>query len=237
MPLLHVRVTHESTDLLTEVAVWCHKNSKLYLCVEEQANNKHCHIVLDYPKSRANFIKLFNNKFPQLNGNREKSIADLRTTLTINLEYLCKGEKLGDLPKVLLSNLSTVTVVSTTIEDYHQNYWSKHQRLEKEKLKAFQELPLIEKTKKQKKDTWFEKTCNDFIEDIGERKFRWNTDDILWITDYVLKKLGNSRKIIDEFIVKRFVWGLYNHYIVSSKDDELLKEQSIRLTYKMFPDL
>lgn len=234
MPLLQVRVTDELTDTLKSVAVWCDKlkNNSFFLCCQEMEPNKHCHILCDYKLSRSNFVTLFNKEFPSLIGNKKKSISDVRTNYLTMIEYISKGEEIGVNPIVLLSKIAPEQVV-----EHHIEYWSKYGRIKEANLIAARAIPFQEVKAKAKKETWFEKLCDSFVEDVGVRKFSWEQTDVDYIVEYVLRKLGHSRKMLDEFIVKRFVMGLYNYIVVHNGENEAVTEQVVRLRSKIFPDL
>lgn len=239
MPLLHIRIADESTEFLKEVALWCNslKGSTVYIAVEEvgtEGERKHAHIICEYQLTHANFIKKFSEveNFKKLTGNKCRSIKEMRSSLEVNMEYACKSTKLGVHPTVLFMSITQDDMV-----EHHIQYWGKYGRLKEAKLEEFRKIPEKESKIKVKKETWFEKICDEFIEDVGIRTFRWIQTDIDFITDYVLRRLGRSRKIVDEFIVKRFVMGLYNHVVVHSNENEVVTEQVVRLRSKMFPDL
>ena len=84
-----------------------------------------------------------------------------------------------------------------------------------------------------------EKITDQFIEQyhtevtLTERThFTYDKKSMECITRFVLKKLGNSRKILDQFVVKRMCLGLLN--AVTDGEDEILFESMFT---SAFPDL
>lgn len=257
MSLLRVRVTSEDSDFLTEVAMWCDKllGSKVFVCAEEISTKgkKHFHLVTQYEKSLSTFNRLFTKQYPQLVGNKSKSISEATESLEINLRYVCKGQPQKE-PNILLSNITHEEIMKL-----HTDYWANNldecRKQTSNRIAAG--LEEIKKEAKAKKKTWMEKITDEFIiqysrehmielqdhvthfvtiggeqKELSIRKFRYVKNDMKIIQKFVLKKLGNSSKILDEFIVKRMSLGLLNA-VTHGEDEELEAVMFCRA----FPDL
>lgn len=245
MVLVRVRVTDELTDFLLEVARWCAdlEHTHVYVCCQEisKKGKKHFHLLAEYRKSVSTFNRLFSKQFPQLVGNKVKSISEGTECLDVNVRYICKGDAPDKDPVVLLSNISLEDVAR-----YHTEFWANNPQHQTDiKIQRLdQARGMLEETKaKTKTKTFMEKITQEFQDrymtqvnidgtiEVG-RKFSYNKEDITFITKYVLKRLGNSSKILDQYIVKRMVLGLLNS--VTNGDDEVLTSHLIN---QMFNDL
>ena len=245
MPLLRVRVTNESTEFLTEVTNWCadQPGADVYISCEEISHKgvKHFHLIVDFNKTLSTFNQRFSKQFPQLVGNKSKSITEATEDLATNLRYVCKGHNHETDPVVLYSKISF-----ELIAQYHKEYWENnltHARQQTEKritdmCATNREICANIKEKKRIKP-WMEKITEEFeaqyktdVIDGNKLEFTYDKKSITCITRFVLKKLGNSRKILDSFVIKRMVLGLLN--AVTHGEDEVLTSYLIE---SAFPDL
>lgn len=245
MVLIRVRVTDEITDVLIETAVWCGKleGCSVFVCCEEisKKGKKHFHLIAEYGKSVSTFNRLFSNQFPQLVGNKCKSISEGIESKDINIRYVCKGASHDQNPKVLLSNISF-----DDIHKFHQEFWANNSSYQLSKKitilgqindsiaekKHKKTLTFMEKIKIEFTDSYLTQVHIDGSLTVG-RKFSYNKTDITFITKFVLRKLGNSVKILDQYIVKRMVLGLLNA-VTNEVDDDTLAQHLIN---QMFPEL
>lgn len=254
MPLLRLRVSDESTDFLKEVAIWCDKldGSQVTVCCEETSKKhvKHIHLVTNYAKSVPTFRRQLTKQFPQLVGNKCLSVSEGKDSEDINNRYVCKGPAPDKLPTIILANITQEQIV-----EHQKQFWTNNLRYcQEQTLQRITEQNLIHREKTKKK-SWMEKITEEFVtqeynpeehmemtreysshfvngQTIYIRQFKYEKKDMKYIQKYIMKKLGNSSKILDEFVVKRMCLGLLN--AVSNGEDESLNDT---MFCRAFPDL
>jgi len=254
MPLLRLRVTDESTEFLIGLTNWIAEDdikgfpNIVYLCVEEhsQKYKKHIHIVVE-THNTSTFRQHILEKFPKLKGNGTYSISEAEKDLATNLRYIAKGPDPYTDPVYHYASIS-----HEEIKQYQKAYYEHNPHV----IATIKELEENEQSskgtplqKKKKAPTWMEKITEEFINQypthqsvidpsgnylghVPYNQFTYDKKSMTIITKYVLKKLGKSRKILDQFVVKRMCLGLLN--AITDGEDEIVFESMFTSS---FPDL
>jgi len=155
-------------------------------------------------------------KMFEFKGNTDFSIKNVIPTendLTEVCKYICKGESKISAPCVVFKSGDWT---DTKIKELHEEYW-KVQRIEtymepkQESIIVDLNQIEIEPKKKIARKTWTEKIIAELESDYEETEWDWNNQQHKdFMIEYVLRKLGDTRKIFDEYQIKKFVFACFN---------------------------
>lgn len=193
-----MRFTNESVEVLNEVTLWLRSEGKLYLCCMEISKNekRHFHALIDINNlstSGQRFHKHFNEKYK---GNQSLSWKLLKEDMATNLRYISKGQK-DKLPDVLYAQ------PDLNVQSYWNDYWVENAKVVESKEKDI--------NKKAKRTVPFlEQIILEFRTKYGNRKYDYVEEDMMFICQFVMKRLGRASKILDSMIVKRMCMGVLN---------------------------
>jgi hypothetical protein len=207
MPWIFGRITHPHSAIET-IVNWLNSNSLEAIIVRETASNEHIHFHLNFEKTFSTFTQRFRKKFPNLDGNEKKSFKQTKDTQQdiFNVDcYCCKGNDENTLPDVALAKLPKYT--QEYIKECHDAYWKVNQSL-KHKNKKEEKISAVDAV----------------IEILPKQEFdNWNSIAKMVIYKHTMKYLNG--KVLDDFIVKRIVYGVANKLGIH----EFHKEQFYRL--------
>lgn len=205
MVLTHFRFTNESVEELEGVVMWLRSEGKLYLCSMEisKSEKRHIHALIDVNNlstSGQRFHKHFLNKYK---GNKCISWTTLKEDMDANLRYISKGKK-DEMPVIMYA------APDLNVTAYWNDYWVENAKVMANKEKT--------DTKKARRTIPFmEQIILEFRTKYGNQKFDYVEKDMMFICQFVMKRLGKANKILDSMIVKRMCMGLLNAVNPDSK--------------------
>lgn len=212
MVLFHFRVHIDNLDL-DKLQVFIKTNAVTLLIVKETGDRPHVHCIIEPLKTASTFRQQFLKSFPQCKGNRCYSLEEVKDLDKLK-SYLSKGESETIMPVVIFNK--DVDVVS-----YHNQYWEVNKSLKTNTASQKTKVKTLSWTQEVKNE--FQKSYPlDVIELSDPIECRWKPTEQeqknhvaskKLLLSFVLKKLGQSVKVIDDNIVTRLYKGVLNSYI------------------------
>lgn len=209
MPYIHFR-THR-LDLWESIGKFLLQNGTNILSIKEiDAERPHIHTVLLFEKTKSTFWQRLKKKFPELAGNKDFSISEVKDTpqdLQNILQYICKGEQEKTeenpygLPDVVLNHPQDHYDIMKLCNDY----WIKNAD-----LKSKNEKDPVEKTLKEKKVSFTDECIRSLRKEYPKRQWDMNESAISTVFNVVITKLGEKSKVFDRSILRRLVFGILN---------------------------
>jgi len=167
-----------------------------YEMADDEVPRSHTHCVLHTEKDSKQFGKELHKKqwFPEMTGGNKDFGTKPVNDLSGALQYALKGPFQGEVYIV-----GSYGYTKDELEYYHNNYW---EIWKKRKTSLPKETKVVNKVKT---PTWTERV-------VDEAKFYFEGKDITKKTVYrfAMEKLGKSAKVLDEYIVKKLVLGIFN---------------------------
>jgi len=208
---LTIRVHKNPKD--NEYQTFCERQFDSYIsCYETHSNRPHVHILVKIKVSRSVQISKLMKKMFNFQGNTDFSIKNVNPTINDLHEvskYVCKGDNKKTLPVVVFKSLDWD---ENKISKLHEEYWKVQHVEEFTNEKVIIDLNQIEipKVKIQRK-TWTQKIIEELETDYEETDWDWrNEKHKQFMLEYVLRKLGDTKKIFDEYQIKKFVYACFN---------------------------
>lgn len=210
--MYHIRIT--STD--DKFKRFFIQNFRSYFLVQEDADDEisrthtHCHVegLLYEEQTIRNKLSVLTDK----NKDKMFSFTKVKKGRDDNLQYLCKGKSINEMPNVLLNNI----ISEEEIIRYHQVYW---------------EIRMKARSARPKAQTFLE-MCIEEAEK-PEYQVKWKNNDFEYITNYqkramfmlVTGMLGKQKKILDAMIIRRLCNGVFNVIMPTKYRDDMLFNQ------------
>lgn len=212
----HLRVRCVSDEVNESVHRWCQKNTVKYFMMQELgcAEEKlHFHILIHSKISKHGLYQNFRKKFEgKLSGkNKDFCFKDAKSPQDVEqlAQYCCKGylpwkQQKSDYKLYACSNDFT----KEDFDEYHKCFWAYNDQLARERQ------VYNEPVKKKEKTKTFVQVCIDFIKkETPRRDFDPCFEpDQIYVLDVVLDHLGEMAKGLDDFIVRRHVYGIFNYF-------------------------
>lgn len=228
---IHLRI-HGLEDELPVYAEWVRKNTTTCLIVKETGQRGHIHALIETRKKLEQFRKDMKRQFPNLEGNRDYSMKNVKSQEGIE-DYLCKGEGLGNLPFIYQKSISWT---DEKIQDHHQSYWNRHSTEEQANKAAKQGSDSITTNEKGKlkirTPTVVEKIASKIRNFYGEEEVAgWGYHDeitrkkVLTLTLQYLRDLG---KTLDIIVLKRIYFGVL-HQLLPQQSDNYWEDTLVKL--------
>lgn len=205
---IHIRLHKNPKN--PEYETFCQWHFESYIsCHETHSNRPHVHILVK--KKSANSLEILDllKKSFGIRGNTDYSIKNVAPTqedLHEISKYVCKGSDIKTLPDVVFRSAQWTPEI---IKKLHAEYWAppepevQHVSID---LNQFQPPP-----KKIARKTWTEKIIEELDIECPDKEWDWhNLAHREWMTVYVLKKLGDKKKIFNEYKLKEFVYACFN---------------------------
>lgn len=186
---------------------------------ETHSNRPHVHILGKIRKMRAKQLHESLIKMFKVDGNADFSITNLKPTEEDHkrmFQYVCKGENSYTMPVIMFN---TPDWTEEIIKQHHDNYYaiqnidtdfspnSESVKVDLNKLVPEQELP----KKRVARKTFTQKLVDELEVEYPKKKFLWTEPEHRSIIiNYVLKKLGDTRKIFNEFKIREYVYACFN---------------------------
>jgi len=200
-----------------EYQTFCERQFDSFIsCYETHSNRPHVHILVKIKVSRSVQISKLMKKMFGFQGNTDFSVKNVNPegdNLQEVCKYVCKGDAKNTLPCVVFKSLDWD---EKKIKELHEEYW-KVQRIEtfiepqNNVIKVDLNQIEIEPKKKIKRKNWTEKIIEELISDYVETDWDWHNEKHKdFMIEYVLRKLGDTKKIFDEYQVKKFVYACFN---------------------------
>lgn len=224
-PALGIRLTHPDDKTLED-----YKNFLISYAVpliivienaDDEVNRTHTHALLSTNISLNTFRKQLKKKFPQLNGNSDYSLTQVKDANAM-LRYVCKGltyvsdydpdgtELFIEPPQIIYSSIWPLTVATA-----HREYWEENKKLKQS-----------HKQRKQPKIlTWTELCWEDVQNKVPPFEFA-RREEINAITAIVLRHLGSTARKLPLKIISDMVWGFVNALIIKYPDERAFKNWS-----------
>jgi len=197
-----------------EYQTFCERQFDSYLsCYETHSNRPHVHILVKIKVSRSNQIKNLLKKQFSMNGNTDfsvKNVVPTKEDLHEVCKYTCKGDGKHIETDVVFKSAdwSNEKILELKTEYYKQQRITDHLQPVKVDLNVLSEVVIKEKISRK---TWTQKIVDELIDDYPEEDWDfYEKKHQQFITDYVLRKLGEARKIFNEYKLKEFVFGVFN---------------------------
>jgi len=200
-----------------EYQTFCERQFDSFIsCYETHSNRPHVHILVKIKVSRSVQISKLMKKMFKFMGNTDFSIKNVNPTqadLHEISKYVCKGDSKKTLPVVVFKSPCWT---DTKIKELHEEYW-KVQRIdtyiepENNSIRIDLNQIEIEPKKKIPRKTWTEKIIEELETDYEETDWDWhNEKHKQFMLQYVLRKLGDTKKLFNEYKIKEFVFACFN---------------------------
>lgn len=225
---LHFRVHTETIDL-SDFVEFLQTETDLLMIVKEfgKCHKEHIHATLKLKTAKSTFIDRLKKKFPSICGNKSYGMTFVRD-FDKNARYTYKGTP-ADYPDILYTKHT-----EAQWKDYYKRYWEEFDTLHKVVNTGCQNgSTLMEPKTKTKAKPFNLKLAEELWEDhkplFGsiwyyhalkqgvtlEQYTPINTleDNQDYLANILYKKLGQSAKNIDDFIMERMYCGLYAYIL------------------------
>jgi len=182
-------------------------------CYETHSNRPHVHVLCKIKVTRSVQIRKLLKKMFNFDGNTDFSVTNVAPTpndIKEMSQYVCKGNDKKTLPEVVFK---TVDWTKEFIEQKHTDYWAvsridKHVEEQQHVTVNLNDFPIKEKVVRR---TWTEKIVDELISEYEDTAWDWhNKKHKEFMLEYVLRKLGEKRKIFNEYKIKEFVYACFN---------------------------
>lgn len=217
----HLRVT-STFEECNQIALFiCSFSSVPFVsCWEVSKDGKgHSHTHISFDGSIDALRKRIKKKFPHLDGNKHYSLERVKTTPTLNIEYVCKGSSRGVYELILQRNCDHLNANFA----YHDRHTPKFSDLFSDPLHPISED--VETSKKsvgsQSHRAFLPKVYNSLL----PLKPSWENSpqDLALVFYYYNKMAATAMKPSDDFIIRRNVRGIldsliHNTNLLSYKD-------------------
>jgi len=184
-------------------------------CYETHSNRPHVHILCKIKVTRSVKMKALLKKTFDFCGNTDFSVTNVAPTSEDIQEvskYVCKGIDKKTPPVVVFRSADWSDAL---ISQKHADYWAV-QRIQREEDKEqpasisinLNDFPVKEKIVRR---TWTEKIVQELLDDYEHTDWDWhNQKQREFMVNFVLEKLGEKRKIFNEYKIKEFVFACFN---------------------------
>lgn len=213
---IHVRLHKNPTDTQYEDFFKRNFDSSIS-CYETHSNRPHVHILVKIRTMRSVQLTDTLKAMFGVRGNTDFSVGNVEPTekdLKNISQYVCKGEDSKTLPVVVFK---TDDWTDEIVKMHHDNYYlyESEEVLETEQQQIVVKVDLnqLELPKKRiRQPTFTEKIIDQLQDEYEDVDWDWHEPKHRqWMIQYVLKKLGEKKKIFNEYKVKEFVYGCFNH--------------------------
>lgn len=219
MVLFHFRVHIDNVDL-EKLVGFIKSHSTVVLIVREMGERPHIHCILTPTKTPSTFRQQFLKNFVMCKGNKCYSFEEVKEEEHLKA-YLCKGE-IDIEPDVIFSTMDTLF--------YHKKYWEVRRELKQSSGNDGKKTKTINLS-------WLQVCKIDFCKEHG--------DELLWLqspTNYIgsyteseklrydsakkkllgfiLKRLGQNGKLMDDTLIVRFFKTIHNMIIQDGDNPE-----------------
>lgn len=205
LPYLGIRFTHSNDEILEMFKLFMTSYAVPLIMVIEEAddevNRTHTHSLIQTPITINTFRKQLKKKFPDINGNKDFSITQVKDPYAM-LRYVAKG-KTSKAPNVLFSNFDSELVAQA-----HLDYWKENVELKKSHKQS--------STPKQQ--TWTDLCWLDVQKQVTPFEYPVERQHIEQITKVVLQHLGSTARKLSQKIISDMVWGFANALIIRSSE-------------------
>lgn len=201
MIILHLRISQDQ-EFCCRVCDWIKTITNKFITCYEVATRGHSHTVLTYDKTLSTFRQKLVEKFPVLKKGKRNEYYALaqKDDLEANERYICKGETRKAKPVILRFSFHYNDEV---IENRHSEYWDINDALVEKSH---------EKINKIRQPTFVEYIISELNKDTVV-KHEWNLTNPYhkkMVLNCIMKCFGNKAKILDESVIKRHYYGVWN---------------------------
>lgn len=178
---------------------------------DEEEKKPHLHLHCEVTISESTFRRKVKSWFPAIKGNGEFSVRE-KTANIVGYYYTCKGT--GPDWETGKPTIISTSFTEDQIKEFHRIYWNKKQEQKVDLTAAIEEGEKPTK-KRQRTKTFMEKIRDQLIEENPDREWTLTQSvdplesDLIELSEYLYKKLGQSVKNIDQTIFNRMLNGLY----------------------------
>lgn len=201
---------------------------KSYICAfETHSNSPHVHILCNVGLARPLEIVKLAKKQLGWSGNKDYSCSNVNPSTTpannhellIQSRYVCKGDA-QDIPTKILFRSSDWH--DQVVFKYKQEYWEIYNAKQKtimdnftqQRIRInFQDIEPLEIKAKKPKMNWTQRVIEEYAEsypDLVEKLDFYNDEHLDHVTKFILKKLGQCKKIFSRNKLVEFVNGFMN---------------------------
>ena len=197
---LAVRINVDDTTKLTprDVSDFFKSYLSPFITVAENADEEvhrdHTHTLLKTTDSINTFRKQLKKKFPNINGNTDYSIQQVKTPYD-SFKYMCKGKTENTPPIVIATSFGAPLVAQA-----HVDFWDRRSQIT-------QSNAITKRSPKAL--TWTDRTLEELRQHYGGIEVL-NRDTVIALTDDVLKKLGKTAKKFSQRTLSELVLGFGN---------------------------
>lgn len=207
MPFLHFRI--HRLDIWEPIRDFLIREGTHILSVyESDAGRPHIHSVFQFPKTKSTFGQRLKKKFPNLEGNKDFSISEVKDTpedLQNILQYICKADSKTDTPDVRFVSPNFNEDNKAEIFRLHNEYWRVNSELKESNV---QEVTTKQKAPRAK--TFTELVLLEVKRECPNHKWDMNEISMSLVFDVVMKKLGEKVKTFDRQVLRKIVFGVLN---------------------------
>lgn len=197
-----------------EYKTFCERQFDSFIsCYETHSNRPHVHILCKIKVSRSKQIENLIKKMFNIFGNTDFSIKNVNPETQKDLhevsKYTCKGDDRKTLPCVMFKSLDWT---DEKIKELHAEYHEQsHIEDTAEVIRVDLNQIEIEPKKKIIRKTWTQKIIEELETEYEDLEWDWrDKKHKQFMLDYVLRKLGETRKIFNEYDLKKFVYACFN---------------------------
>jgi len=182
-------------------------------CYETHSNRPHVHVLVKIKVTRSVQLRSLMKKMFKFHGNADFGVDNVAPTphdFQAISQYICKGDNEKTLPVVVCKSLDWT---EDKIKHNHTEYWAVN-RMDKYVEPTvinvdLSQLPLPKE--KIVRKTWTEKIIEELDKEYPDEEWDWfNEVHKEFMIEYVLRKLGDKKKIFNEYKLKEFVYACFN---------------------------
>lgn len=221
---IHIRIHKDPKN--TDYYSFCERQFDSYIsCYETHSNRPHVHILVKIKVTRSVQISKLLKKQFDFNGNADFSVKNVNPTekdfIAIS-QYVCKGDDHKTLPVVIFRSPDWTDEL---VKQRHDEYWCNEPNETQENhikvdLNQLDTEPVVRQ--KIPRKTWTEKIIDELQDEYEEVEWDWHEPKHRqWMIDYVLKKLGDKKKIFNEYKIKEFVYACFNSLDAKNFRDDM----------------
>jgi len=219
---MHIRISKDPTIKKIEDFLQFHFDG-FVACFETHSNRPHIHVLAKIKYTRSVKIRKLMKEQLEYKGNTDFMVDNVNPEEG-NFEnisrYVCKG----DGPKIPTNVVfRTDNWTDELIELRKEEYWHYEQSRNVVKINLETEEEHVKKPCKKVTNTWTQRLVVELGQEykveikgfgpipLNEIKWDWADDvHVDFMYDFILKKLGETAKIFDEYQLNKFMYGVFN---------------------------
>lgn len=209
---IHIRIHKEPKNL--EYKTFFERQFDSFIAAyETHSNRPHIHVLVRIKVTRSVQLRNLMKKMFKFNGNTDfqvKNVVPTAHDFQAISQYICKGDNAKTLPAILYNSLDWT---EEKIKENHKLYWEvNHIDQEPEQKVIHVDLSQVPLPKEKiVRKTWTEKIIEELDTEYPDQEWDWFDERHKeFMIEYVLRKLGEKKKIFNEYKLKEFVYACFN---------------------------